>query len=485
MEARVGPYRILRKIREGGQGRVYLGYDSRLQRKVAIKIYILPPDRGGRRSLLREARMVSAITHPRVVQVHDVITSSGHLALVMEYVPGTDLEQFLQVAKPSIASVLSVSADLAGALAAARQQRIVHGDLKPSNVLIAPSGRAKLSDFGIARAQNAEQQGAAFSHAAVSPEQLLGEKLDNRSDLFSLGCLIYRMIAGHHPFYRRGRLDREMLLEELPPPLEERPGERQLLPDGLADMVMGLLEKDPRDRPANTHQVREVLRRVAREVPLSAGNPLQLEAAPWFRPEAAEELPLPVPEELGLEGRSRLHKRPRRPSWTWRDPADRPRFVLAATAICAVVLLAVMLVDQSGWTRPVRVHIDAPELAIANDAALPADLSIDWLVGELKDTLQSYLGPMLVTGPVGATPLTTLYTRGRSPAQEPPLERYSIGLRCTEQFCLLGLSRERSGLQFTGGAMLFPDRPRGEWRLAIERAVQQLFQQSGRALGPR
>lgn len=483
MEARVGPYRILRKIREGGQGRVYLGYDNRLQRKVAIKIYVMPADRGGKRALLREARMVAAIQHPRVVQIHDVITSSGHLALVMEYVPGTDLEQFLRAARPSIASILSVSADLAGALAAARQQCIVHGDLKPSNVLIAPSGRAKLSDFGIAREQNGEQQGSACSHAAVSPEQLIGEKLDHRADLFSLGCLIYRMIAGHHPFYRRGRLDQEMLLEELPPPLEGS-GQRRQLPDGLADMVMDLLQKDPRDRPANTHHVREVLRRVAREVPLSAGNPLQLEAAPWFRPEAAEELPLPVPEELGLEGRSRLHQRPRRPSWTWRDPADRPRFVLAATALCALVLLAVLLIDRSGWGRPVRVHIDAPELAIANRAVLPADLSVDWLVAEFKDTLQGYLGPMLVTGPVGATQITTLYTRGRSPAEQPPLEHYSIGLRCTEEFCLLGLSRERSGLRFTGGAMLFPDRPRSEWRLAIERAVQQLFRQTGRALGP-
>ncbi len=482
LDNRVGPYRILRAIREGGQGRVYLGYDDRLQRRVAIKIYNMPGDRAGRRTVLREARVIAAIQNPRVVQVHDVITSSAHLAMVMEYVAGTDLEQVLRGGRLSLSSVLSIATDLAGALAATRQQQLVHGDLKASNVLIAASGRAKLSDFGIARERTPDVLQTAGSHAALSPEQLRGEELDPRSDLFSLGCLLYRMISGEHPFFRRGRLDPDMLANEPPPPLDEALPDGRQLPEGLGEMVMHLLEKDPRDRPANTHKVREVLRRVSRQVPLSAGNPVQLDAAPYFRPEFVEEPPLSVPRELGVEGRSRLAKPRFRWRWSWRNRAERPWFVLAGTGVAAVVLFAVLLVDRSGIMQPVRVHIDRPEFAIASAAAVPETLSIEWLVDELKQALGHHLGPMLVTGPVGATPRTTIYTRGRSPADQPARERFTVGLRCDEQICLLGLARERDRRRFTGSAMLFPDQQPLEWRLAVERAVRDLFLQPGAEL---
>lgn len=482
VENRVGPYRILRAIREGGQGRVYLGYDDRLQRRVAIKIYSMPTDRAGRRAVLREARLIAAIENPRVVQVHDVITSSGHLAMVMEYIAGTDLEQVLRVGRLSLASVLSIATDLAGALAATRQQQLIHGDLKASNILIAASGRAKLSDFGIAQKHTPGALQTAGSHAALSPEHVRGEVLDTRSDLFSLGCLLYRMISGEHPFFRHGRLDTDMLVGEPPPPLDVALPDGRQLPDGLGEMVMHLLEKDPRDRPANTHKVREVLRRVSRQVPLSAGNPVQIDAAPYFRPEFVEDPPLSVPRELGVEGRSRLAKPLLRWRWSWRNRAERPWFVLVATGVAAIVLMSVLLIDRSGIMQPVRVHIDRPEFAIASAAAIPETLSIEWLVDEFKQALGDHLGPMLVTGPVGATPRTTLYTRGRSPADQPASERFSVDLRCGEQICLLGLSRERDRRRFTGSAMLFPDQQPLEWRLAVERAVRDLFLQPGAEL---
>jgi serine/threonine protein kinase len=477
----VGPYRILRKIRQGGQGSVYLGYDNLLQRRVAIKIYPLPAGRAGRRSLLREARLVASIQNSRVVQIHDVITSRAHLALVMEYVPGTDLEQFLRVARPSISSVISVATDLAGALAAARQQHIVHGDLKASNVLIASSGRAKLTDFGIARAAGlgAGATGVAGSHAALSPEQYRGDRLDIRSDLFSLGSLMYRMLSGQHPFFRRGSLDPSLLLEEPPLPLDEAIPSMAELPAGLAELVNHLLQKDPRDRPANTHQVRQALRRVAREVPLSAGNPMRAEAAPCFRPETAEELPLPVPEELALRGRSRLQSKEERERWSWRNPRARPRLAVLAASLLSLALLAGYELYQFGWGQPTRVHIDAPQLAVSPAASLPEGVSVEWLVAEVKAMVSGHLGPILVTGPVGATPVRTLYTRGRSPAAVPPAERYGIGLRCSEEFCLLGLSRERNGQHFAGRAMLFPDRPLFEWRAAVSQAAEELFSRPG------
>jgi serine/threonine protein kinase len=167
--SRLGPYRIMRLINQGGQGSVYLGYDSRLQRRVAIKVYTLPGQRAARKQCLREAQLVAAIHSPKVVQVYDVIDSPEHLALVMEYVPGCDLEEFLSSVRPSLGSILAICADIAGALAVIRQQRIVHGDLKASNILIADTGRVKLTDFGIARVAG-QGLDTAGSRTAVSPE---------------------------------------------------------------------------------------------------------------------------------------------------------------------------------------------------------------------------------------------------------------------------------------------------------------------------
>ena len=125
-DARVGPYRIIRLVNRGGQGSVYLGYDKRLQRRVAIKVYPLPVQRNSRRQLLKEARVVASLDSPRIVQIYDVIESQEHIAMVMEYVPGCDLEEFLTAVRPSLASILVIAGDLAAALSVARQQQIVH-----------------------------------------------------------------------------------------------------------------------------------------------------------------------------------------------------------------------------------------------------------------------------------------------------------------------------------------------------------------------
>jgi serine/threonine protein kinase len=261
-DIRVGPYRILRLINRGGQGSVYLGYDGRLRRRVAIKIYRLPQRPAARRALFREAQTVASLDSPRIVSVYDIIESPGHLALVMEYVPGCDLREFLASVRPSLASVVTIATDLAAALAVARQQRLVHGDLKAANVLITDGGRAKLTDFGIAR--KGTESKVAGSLSALSPEQYLGEPLDVRSDLFALGCLVYRMLGGEEPFRKSGQLDVRWLLERPPPPLGELVPPEMDVPRELLELVMQMLRRDPGERPANTHRVRRVLR----EVPL-------------------------------------------------------------------------------------------------------------------------------------------------------------------------------------------------------------------------
>jgi tRNA A-37 threonylcarbamoyl transferase component Bud32 len=477
VDNRVGPYRILRLINRGGQGSVYLGYDKRLHRRVAIKVYRLPVQRAARKRLLREAQLVASIQSPKVVQIHDVIESSEHLALVMEYVPGCDLEEFLSSVRPSLATVLTIGADIAGALAVARQQHIVHGDLKAGNILIAESGRVKLTDFGIARSSHdsSPRQMAAASLSALSPEQYLGKPLDLRSDLFALGCLLYRMLSGEQPFMRGGQLDTRMLLEQSPRPLEERVANELPVPGELVELINDLLQKDPEDRPANTQRVRQVLRRVSREIPLAATNSLLQEARPCFRAESADDIPPQVPADLGREGRSRLVLasggsifRQRLSVLGW--PA---RFIAALVLAVAVGVPLVIAVQD----RETFIHINEPLLRLSGDIDLPREVSSRWLVEEVKLALRDQLGALHVTGPVGATRSKTLYASGNGDnLPREPEEQLQIALRCTGGLCVFAINREHAALHTYQQGVLFPDMPISQWRDIIRSTTSGLFQ---------
>ncbi|MEE4145886.1 MAG: serine/threonine-protein kinase, partial [Halieaceae bacterium] len=437
------------------------------------KIYPLPADRGARKRLLLEAQLVASIQSPKVVQIHDVIESREHLAMVMEYVPGCDLEEFLRAVRPSLASVLTIAADIAGALAAARQQHIVHGDLKAANVLIGAGGRVKLTDFGIARRPDAGNLSGG-SLSALSPEQYLGKPLDERSDLFALGCLLYRMLGGVQPFVQEGRLDSRALLSLAPRPLEELVPADVELPPELLKLVNSLLEKEPGKRPSGTRVVRQILRRVSRGIPLAATNSLLQEARPCFRPESADDIPPAVPADLGREGRStmpaagpasaaaRLLTLPR----AWRWPAG-----IAGCAALAGLLYILQLPAAE-----MRVHIDAPVVRLAAGAQLPAEISGRWLVAEVSEAMRERLGPLRVSGPVGATPVTTLYADpARRQPQGPASEQLQLDLRCVDLLCVLAVTRNWQGRQANQQAVLFPDMSVQQWRDIVRTTTRALY----------
>jgi len=467
--SRLGPYRIMRLINQGGQGSVYLGYDSRLQRRVAIKVYTLPGQRAARKQCLREAQLVAAIHSPKVVQVYDVIDSPEHLALVMEYVPGCDLEEFLSSVRPSLGSILAICADIAGALAVIRQQRIVHGDLKASNILIADTGRVKLTDFGIARVAG-EGVDTAGSRTAVSPEQLLGRPMDIRSDLFVLGCLLYRMLTGVQPFCRGGELDTRLLLEQQPVPLQELISPEMMPPDELVGLVDQLLQKDPSARPANTHAVRRVLRKVSREIPLAASHSLLDEARPCFRREYAEDVPPQLPRDLLRDGRSRLdaaaEHHPGALLRRWLS-ASRARSAVAAVAV-AVALLIVL----RGAATP--IYVELPVLRVHGDIRLPGEVSAAWLVEQTLDAVSESMGPLQTSGP-GAPAGATVYAPDAAPHQRQVDEHLRIGLSCTAALCVFEVSRERRGVAEHRQAILFPDRSLAAWRQLIRSATAALY----------
>ncbi|MEZ5573696.1 MAG: serine/threonine-protein kinase [Halioglobus sp.] len=477
MDGFVGPYRILRLLNRGGQGSVYLGYDKRLHRRVAIKIYQLPPTRKARKQLLREARAVASIQSPKVVQIHDVIQSDTHLALVMEYVSGCSLEEFLAQVRPSLASVLVIGTDIAGALALARQQHIVHGDVKPGNVLIGTNGRAKLADFGISRTttERSALQWRSGSTSALSPEQLLGQPVDERADLFALGCLLYLMMSGQHPFYNKGKFDPQLLLACAPQPIQEVVGGEVELPDQLADLIAALLQKEPSRRPANTRRVRRVLRAVMRSLPVSTANNLQREALPCFRPESPEDIPPLIPEGLGQQGRSALEYSG---SWTamLRQRVNALRWQSRAALAFAVLAVSAVLLTRTLYATVTPVRFAQPYFTSSTRLQVPQEISRTWLVNEVKSVLRNHLGNVRVAGPVGADPRTVFYSGGEpSNWNESSEQVFHIALRCVEELCVFSISRDHKGASFTRQGVLFPDMSLQQWREIVRESTLALY----------
>lgn len=471
ISSRIGPYRVLRLINEGGQGGVYLGYDDRLHRRVAIKVYRLPHETAMRKLLLREARLIAGIQSPKVVQVFDMVVAQENIALIMEYVPGCDLEEFLtHHSRPSVATALAVTTDLAGALTAARQCRIVHGDVKARNVLVTESGRVKLTDFGIARVDTEETPGSGgvASISCLSPEQYLGQPLDVRSDLFALGCLLYRMLTGEHPFLRDGQLEPRRLLEEAPRPVESLAHE---LPPGLSELVVALLQKNPGDRPNGTRQVRMALRSIARTIPLSVSSTLLQEAKPLFREESSRDVPPEIPRDLLRGGHSSMRPFRFTELWSWRNLSWRSKLLrTASSAAVALFTMGVMVLYLlPGETR---IHIEMPQVKMRAGGTLPIEVTPAWLVEQVKSGASASLGVLHVTGPIGASQPGVLYA-GQSPQR--PDETLSIMLRCRDDWCLFGLDREVRGLTDSRQAVLFADMPGLQWAHTIRQLTQELY----------
>ena len=469
MSARIGPYTIVRCIGGGGQGQVFLGHDTRLQRQVAIKIHRLPGARPARRNTLREARRLAGIRDPRVVHLHDVVESSDYLALVMEYIPGCNLEELLAATRLSLPSVLRIAADLSAAIAAARRQRVVHGDIKASNVLLSRDGRALLTDFGIARAaRDAQTPVRPGSLEALAPEQLRGDPLDVRTDLFALGRLLFRLLTGGHPFSRGGMPSAAALLEGESVSVREHLPEGHELPDALCDLVDRLLRRDPAERPLDTHPVRRVLRELLRDLPAQEHNSLQREARPVFRPESPQEHAPAVPLQLSRSGRSRnrrlLLRRPLLALWPERPPLRA--LLVAVMAISAVLALARWRVP------PADIVLEGPRLELGAGAHLAADVDTAFRAGLLEHGLRERRGGLVVGGllPVRVVRLGAVGEERRAKA-----EVLSLTVRCSEMFCLLDLRQRIAGEIRQAQQVVASNARRDQWRRSVDATLDTLF----------
>jgi serine/threonine protein kinase/tetratricopeptide (TPR) repeat protein len=264
--ASVGPYQVVRQLGAGGMGVVWLAEDTRLNRKVALKMV-----RGadaetteGRQRLMREARAAAALNHPNIAAVHDVLDVDGNVIVVFEYAEGETLSARLQRGPLAVAEAVEVAWQLADALAAAHSQGIIHRDLKPSNVVLTPESRAKVLDFGIARMVPAGADMSASAPGTIggglvgtpgyaAPEQYLSRNVDGRADLYALGVMMFEMIVGHRPFPSNDAiaLATSVLRDEAP----KMSGAGMWVPAPLEKLVGSLLERDPERRPTSGDEV--------------------------------------------------------------------------------------------------------------------------------------------------------------------------------------------------------------------------------------
>lgn len=333
----VGRFRVEALLGSGGMGEVYRAFDTKLQRPVALKrmFWRDGADSADRSFFLREGQRASVLNHPNIAAIYDVIEEKDDVLLVMEFVAGFTLREQIGTAMP-LDKFFPIALQCVDALAAAHGKGILHGDVKPDNIMLTPAGQVKLLDFGVARRLpgsdpsqlNAttqtlsERRVMAGTPVYMSPEVLRGEVPDARADIFALGLVFYEMLAGKHPF--RGSnvtVTTAQILNEREAAELDRTAAR--IPRRLAAVVAHALVKDPSRRYADAHELRRDLESVRR----------------GGRPAGAGVL--------------------KRPRWMWTSIA-----LLAIIALLAV--LPVPRLKIATWWRHLRSHAatPAPRLAV-------------------------------------------------------------------------------------------------------------------------
>ena len=343
-----GRYELVEVIGRGGMGTVYRASDLVLRRSVAVKLLPGPladQDPTSVARFEREARAAAALNNPAVVAVYDTGADETTRFIVMELISGDSLEAILRDDGPLDPDrAAGIASRVADALAAAHAAGIVHRDIKPANVMVAEDGSVKVLDFGIARAMDATtvtQNASVLGTAAyMAPERALGKPADERSDIYSLGCVLYALLAGHPPF--RGDSAAAVLNQHAnvaPRPLR---GENSRVSRELDAFVMQMLAKSPDDRPQTAAEVRDRLTRAA--------------ATPSTAPAATA-----TTAPRGATAATRLMPRAARRERSW---------LILGGALAAVVLVIALVVLASGGSSP-RTTTNAPRDPKAVKATTP------------------------------------------------------------------------------------------------------------------
>jgi serine/threonine-protein kinase len=373
---RLGDYEILGPLGKGGMARVFKVRNVISNREEAMKI-LLPdlasdPDLAAR--FMAEIRTLAALEHPGIAQLRTAFQSQNQFVMVMELVEGTTLEQLAQSRIPPD-QVLDYSSQILGALAYAHAHGVIHRDIKPANIMITAQGVVKLMDFGIAKSAedvHLTRPGTTMGSASyMSPEQVRGDTVDGRTDLYSFGVMLYELLTGRKPF--RADTAYSLLnahLNEIPTaPMEVNPA---LSPE-LNDIVLRAMAKRPEDRFQTAEEFRLAIRRRRRRRPAPVPEPAQVPSPAPVRPSegASPELVPTAPFEPSLDSPSKVRAAP------------RVLWISIGAAGAALVLAAVAMrwhgffethADQKSVTDTVITPASSPPPA---DTATPAPHSTD------------------------------------------------------------------------------------------------------------
>lgn len=287
----IAHYRVVSKVGAGGMGEVFLANDSKLDRKIALKF--LPPhfaaDAAFKARFIREARSAAALNHPNIITIHEISEWQGRLFIAMEYVEGDPLKKLIDAGDLTGQEVLDISIQICRGLSKAHDSGIIHRDIKAENILIDAERHVKILDFGLAKSEGDEQltqTGTAMGTVNyMSPEQAQGMEADNRSDIFSVGVLIYQMLTGQLPF-KRANMPATIyaIVHEQPPPLKS-------IASGVAPQIEQILRqalaKSPEQRYQNIRDLASDLKALS-GVPdttqISAATPVATPAQPTAAP---------------------------------------------------------------------------------------------------------------------------------------------------------------------------------------------------------
>jgi serine/threonine-protein kinase len=291
-------YRIIRKLGSGGMGTVYLAEDKKLDRTIALKILPseLSDNEDRMRRFVREAKAASAIDHPNIVHVHEIGQSGGTHYIAMQYVDGMTLSKKIKEGPLKIEELLDSAIQITDALTEAHARKIVHRDLKPANIMISSKGSVKLLDFGLARidrdvgpdgsdltTQTGTMPGAVLGTAAyMSPEQSLGSRADHRTDIFSLGVVLYEMTTAKHPFFGKNPSETvDRIVHAQPEPVARFNYET---PQELERIIRKCLEKNPDHRYQSAAEILVDLKNLKRDIITSPEESLKVSSGTRAHP---------------------------------------------------------------------------------------------------------------------------------------------------------------------------------------------------------
>ena len=356
----IGHFRIIEKIGAGGMGEVYAAEDLKLRRKVALKVlpHELAADPTRRARFEREATAIAALSHPNIVVVHSVENADGVDFITMELVEGRPLSLVIPAGGLPLGRFFDLAIPLADAVAAAHRAGVVHRDLKPDNVVVGNDGRVKVLDFGLAKLRDAEGPAAGSASvmptrhltgqgqivgtvAYMSPEQVEGRTLDHRTDIFSLGIVLYEMATGKRPFQGESQASIiSSILRDAPSPASAL---NPALPRHLGRIVRQCLAKDPEERTESARDVRNQLVDLKREIDsgalaspaagAAAGEGAAAGARSWWRPALGGALVTAAVAVAAIVALGRIPGRPGAGPGAGSSAGGRGAIAMAATQI--------------------------------------------------------------------------------------------------------------------------------------------------------